>query len=123
MYAKTSIKKAAFLLFTNQFQGVRKMENLIKDNKVSWFRWKLRIPLILFIFGVSAGIYQSFPTLFLFPTSSLLSSIQYIGGIALLIWLSETSGLNNKEIHFSVGILLIAIGFAVDLIFIGSEVM
>ena len=96
------------------------MENLIKENKVNWFRWKLRIPLILFIFGVSAGIYQSFPNFLLFPTSSLMSSIQYIGGIALLIWLAERSGLNDKEIHFSNGILLIVIGFAVDLIFIGS---
>ena len=96
------------------------MENLIKENKVNWFRWKLRIPLILFIFGVSAGIYQSFPNFLLFPTSSLMSSIQYIGGIALLIWLAERSGLNDKEIHFSIGILLIVIGFAVDLIFIGS---
>lgn len=96
------------------------MENLIKESKINWFRWKLRIPLILFIFGVSAALYQSYPTLFLFPTSSLLSSIQYIGGLALLIWLSERSGLNDKEIHFSIGILLIAIGFTVDLIFIGS---
>ncbi|QBP40174.1 hypothetical protein [Paenisporosarcina antarctica] len=95
------------------------MENYLKENKVNWMQWKLRMPLVLFLLGLMAGIYQSFPKLFLIPNSYLISSIQYLGGIALLIWLFEKIGLNDKKVHFSVGILLIAAGFLIDFIFVG----
>ncbi|WP_017379046.1 hypothetical protein [Paenisporosarcina sp. TG-14] len=95
------------------------MENYLKENKVNWMQWKLRMPLVLFLLGLMAGIYQSFPKLFLIPNSYLISSIQYLGGVALLIWLFEKIGLNDKKVHFSLGILLIASGFLLDFIFVG----
>ncbi|MEZ0118717.1 UNVERIFIED_ORG: hypothetical protein ABRZ91_002674 [Heyndrickxia coagulans] len=36
--------------------------------------WKLRIPLLLLVFGVTAGFHQKFPTLFLARVSYFLTS-------------------------------------------------
>lgn len=95
------------------------MENFLKENRVNWTQWKLRMPLVLFLLGSMAGIYQSFPKLFLIPNSYLISSIQYLGGISLLILLFEKIGLNDKKVHFSLGILLIASGLLIDFILVG----
>ena len=94
------------------------MENIFKENKMNWVQWKLRIPLILFLFGLMAGIYQSFPKIFLIQISGLISNVLYLGVIALIIWIFEKTGLNDKKVHFSVGIILIVVGFLIDFIFV-----
>jgi hypothetical protein len=94
------------------------MENIFKENKVNWTKWKLRIPLAFFLIGLTSGIYQSFPNLFLIQISGFISSVLYIGGIALLILISEVTGLNDKKVHFSLGIILAATGFLIDFIFV-----
>jgi len=79
--------------------------------------WKLRIPLILFIFGATAGLYQSFPGLFLFENSFFIS-IQYIGLNALLIWFLEVTGMSEKRVHFSIGLLVIVAAFFIDFLLV-----
>ena len=79
--------------------------------------WKLRIPLILFILGTTAGLYQSFPGLFLFENSFFVS-IQYIGVNALLIWFLEVTEKNEKRVHFAIGILVIVAAFFIDFLLV-----
>jgi len=78
--------------------------------------WKLRIPLILFIFGASAALYQTFPGLFLFNDSFLIS-IQYIGVNAMLVWFMEWAGINEKPVHFTVGLIIILGALFIDFFF------
>lgn len=94
------------------------MQNIIGREKQGWKRWNLRIPLVLFLFGAMAALYQSFPILFLFQ-NALLTGAQYIGGIVLLFLLFEKVGLNKKKIHFVFGILLILTGLILDTSFTG----
>ena len=70
---------------------------------MDWKQWNLRIPLVLFLIGATAALYQSFPNLFLVE-SGFFVSVQYIGGIVLLFMLFEKIGLNQKKIHFTFGI-------------------
>ncbi len=80
--------------------------------------WKLRIPFILFVFGSTTGIFQFFTGLFHFD-NSLWISIVYIGINALIIWFLEVNGINEKRVHFSIGLLLIAAAIFIDLLFVG----
>ena len=93
------------------------MQKMIRSGEIDWKQWKLRIPLVLFLFGVMAALYQSFPNLFLVENGFFVS-VQYIGGIVLLFMLFEKIGLNQKKIHFAFGILLILTGLLMDIIFI-----
>ncbi len=82
---------------------------------MDWKQWNLRIPLVLFLIGATAALYQSFPNLFLVE-SGFFVSVQYIGGIVLLFMLFEKIGLNQKKIHFTFGILLLLIGLLMDIV-------
>ncbi|SES44484.1 hypothetical protein [Psychrobacillus sp. OK032] len=93
------------------------MQKIIRTRDMDWKQWNLRIPLVLFLFGATAALYQSFPNLFLVESGFFVSA-QYIGGIVLLFMLFEKIGLNQKKIHFTFGILLILTGLLMDIIFI-----
>ena len=45
--------------------------------------WKLRIPLFLFVMGVTSGSYQRFSNFFLVNTSYFIRSIVFIGLIGM----------------------------------------
>lgn len=59
------------------------MQKIIRSGDMDWKQWNLRIPLVLFLFGATAALYQSFPNLFL-AENGFFVSVQYIGGIVLL---------------------------------------
>lgn len=93
------------------------MQKIIRKEDMDWKQWNIRIPLVLFLFGATAALYQSFPNLFLVE-NGFFASAQYIGGIVLLFMLFEKIGLNQMKIHFTFGILLILIGLVMDIIFV-----
>lgn len=93
------------------------MQKIITTRDMDWKQWNLRIPLVLFLFGATAALYQSFPNLILVE-SAIFSSAQYIEGIVFLFILFEKIGLNQKKIHFTFIILLILTGLLMDIIFI-----
>ncbi|MGG4040090.1 hypothetical protein [Heyndrickxia ginsengihumi] len=76
--------------------------------------WRLRIPLLLLVFGVTAGFYQKFPKMFLAYTNGLLTSALYIGLVAVIFIVLERTGINEKKIHFIWGILLVFVGYLCD---------
>lgn len=93
------------------------MQKIIRSGDMDWKQWNLRIPLVLFLFGATAALYQSFPNLYIVENGFFVS-VQYIGGIVLLFMLFEKIGLNHKKVHFTFGILLILSGLLMDIIFI-----
>ncbi len=76
--------------------------------------WKLRIPLLLLVFGVTAGFCQKYPTLFLANVSNFVASAVYIGLVAVIILILERTGINEKKVHFLFAILLICVGYLFD---------
>lgn len=70
--------------------------------------WKLRIPLMLLVFGMISAMYQ------FFPFTQKLPWFLYLGLIGLIIWFLEKTEINEKKVHFSIGIVLISIGLFID---------
>lgn len=78
--------------------------------------WKLRIPLFLFFLGTISGLVQKFPVFFLVHTSYFIRSAVYIGLIGSLFTIFEKTKINEKKIHFTIGISLIFLGVLIDYI-------
>lgn len=76
--------------------------------------WKLRIPLFLFILGTISGLVQKYSEVFLVNTSYLIRSAVFIVLIGILFTIFEKSKINEKKIHFTVGIGLIFLGILTD---------
>ncbi|GER68097.1 hypothetical protein BpJC7_22430 [Weizmannia acidilactici] len=76
--------------------------------------WKLRIPMLLFIFGFVAGLYQKFPDFFLAGINDFIGSATYIGLVAVLFLMLEKIKVNEKKVHFLIGIVIISFGFLFD---------
>ncbi|QOR64791.1 hypothetical protein IM538_13085 [Cytobacillus suaedae] len=77
-------------------------------------KWKLRIPLMLFIFGLVSGIYQYYPNIIMFKENYILNSLQYLGSIGIPIYLCEKTGINEKKVNFLIGIIIIILGLLID---------
>lgn len=93
------------------------MRKIISSKDMDWKQWNLRIPLILILFGSTAALYQSFPELYLVE-KGFFGSVQYIGSVVLLFLFFEKIGLNQKKVHFTLGLLLILSGLLMDIMFI-----
>lgn len=76
--------------------------------------WKLRIPLMLFVFGAISGLFQKFSEIFLADTSNLLKIIIFIGLIGMMIAILEKTEINEKKISFTAGIGLIFLAVLID---------
>ncbi|SFG20308.1 hypothetical protein [Sporolactobacillus nakayamae] len=76
--------------------------------------WKLRIPLFLFVIGIVSGLHQKFPELFLVHTNYFIRSAVFIGLIGIIFTILERTRINEKKVHFIIGILLICTGYAFD---------
>jgi hypothetical protein len=76
--------------------------------------WKLRIPLYLFVLGTISGLVQKFPQMFLVNTSYFIRSAVFIGLIGIIFTILEKTKINEKKIHFTVGICLIFLGVLID---------
>lgn len=80
--------------------------------------WKLRIPLFLFVLGIISGLIQEFPEIFLVNTTYLIRSAVFIGLIGIIFTIFEKTKINEKKVHFTVGIVLILIGIQIDLLMV-----
>lgn len=76
--------------------------------------WKLRIPLFLFVLGTVSGLVQKYPEIFLVNTSYFIRSAVFIGLIGVIFMIFEKTKINEKEIHFTIGIGLIFLGIFID---------
>ncbi|SDP46630.1 hypothetical protein SAMN05216565_103179 [Litchfieldia salsa] len=76
--------------------------------------WKLRIPLILGVIGVVSGLVQKFPNLFLVNSSYLISSALFIGLIGIIFTILEKTDLNERKVHFTIGVGIILFGYTFD---------
>lgn len=74
---------------------------------------KLKIPLFLFVMGVTSGLYQMFPNLFLVNTSYFIRNVVFIGLIGIIFTIESTK-VNEKKVHIIIGILLICSGIIFD---------
>ncbi|QKE72040.1 hypothetical protein HPK19_04160 [Arthrobacter citreus] len=76
--------------------------------------WKLRIPLFLFVLGTISGLVQKFPEIFLVNTSYFIRSAVFIGLIGIIFTIFEKTKINEKRVHFTIGIILIFLGILID---------
>lgn len=76
--------------------------------------WKLRVPLLLGVIGVISGLVQKFPNFFLVNTSKLISSAVFIGLIGIIFTILEKTDVNEKKVHFTIGVGIILFGIIFD---------
>lgn len=79
-------------------------------------KWKLRIPLILFVISITSSIYQTLNSSFT-SNSYLLNSFIYILITGAIIFILEKTRINDKEIHISIGIIIIIVSIFLDYYF------
>lgn len=80
--------------------------------------WKLRIPLFLFVLGIISGLIQEFPEIFLVNTSYFIRSAVFIGLIVLIFTIFEKTKINEKKVHFTLGVVLILLGIQIDFLMV-----
>lgn len=76
--------------------------------------WRLRIPLFIIVLGTVSGLVQKFPEMFLVETSYFIRSAVFICLIGIIFTILEKTKINEKKIHFTVGICLIFMGVLID---------
>ncbi|WP_328820959.1 hypothetical protein [Peribacillus faecalis] len=75
---------------------------------------KLRIPLLLFVLGTISGITQKYPKELLLNIPYFITSTTFIGLIGIIFAILKKTKINEKKIHFSIGIGLIFLGGLID---------
>ena len=83
---------------------------------INEIKWSLRAPVLVFLFGAMAALYQRFPTLYL-GEKSLHFTLQYLGSVAVIFILLEMIGLNKKKVPFILGLFIMAFGFLLAITF------
>ncbi|MCH1627714.1 hypothetical protein [Fredinandcohnia quinoae] len=76
--------------------------------------WKVRIPLLLFVLGTISGLVQKLPEIFQVDISYFLRNIVFIGLIGIIVTILEMTKVNEKKVHFTVGLGLIILGILID---------
>ncbi|WP_035512640.1 hypothetical protein, partial [Halalkalibacillus halophilus] len=82
-------------------------------------KWKLRIPMILFIFGFVSGIYQYYSSIFI-TENYLLNSIQFLTSVGIPIYILEKTKINEKKVSVAIGLTLILAGVIFDYVMVKS---
>lgn len=82
------------------------------------FYWKLRIPLLLVVMGFVSSLFQKFPNLFLSNASNFIRSAMFIGLIGIILFVLERSKVNEKKVHFLIGVGLILFAVTFDYIMV-----
>lgn len=73
---------------------------------------------MLFIFGLVSGIYQYYPNIMISQENFLINSIQFLVSIGIPIYILEKTQINEKQVNFLFGILLIFSGVLIDYLMI-----
>ncbi|MFB7142682.1 hypothetical protein ACFCYN_24035, partial [Gottfriedia sp. NPDC056225] len=68
----------------------------------------------LFVLGTISGLVQKFPEIFLVNTSYFIRSAVFIGLIGIIFTIFEKTKINEKRVHFTIGIILIFLGILID---------
>ena len=73
--------------------------------------WKLRLPLMLAVFGIVAGLFDGLFATLLTNASYVERSASYLVVIGITIYLLEKTGINEKRAHVSISAAIILFGF------------
>lgn len=73
--------------------------------------WKLRLPLMLAVFGVVAGLFDGLFATLLIDASYVGKSASYHMIVGIIIYLLEKTGINEKRVHISISVAMILFGF------------
>lgn len=76
--------------------------------------WRLSIPMFLFLLGVMSGLDHILPDNFIVYTSYFVRRIVLIGLIGIIYGILEITNINEKKVHFTIGIGMILLGFSFD---------
>ncbi|PXW91815.1 hypothetical protein DES38_104250 [Streptohalobacillus salinus] len=69
--------------------------------------WKMRMPLILASFGIIAGLFERFFTVFMINASYYTRSASYLIIVGSIIFILEKTGINEKRVHALIGVVII----------------
>ena len=78
--------------------------------------WKLRLPLMLAVFGVVAGLFDGLSATLLTNASYVARSASYLMIVGIIIYMSEKTGINEKRAHVSISVAMILFGFVFEAI-------
>ncbi|MFC3039681.1 hypothetical protein ACFOGI_05400 [Virgibacillus xinjiangensis] len=76
--------------------------------------WKLRIPLLLGVIGVISGFVQKLPNPSFVNIPYFIRSAVFIGLIGIIFTILEKTDVNNRKIHFTIGVAIIVFGIIFD---------
>lgn len=76
-------------------------------------KWKLRIPMIIFVCGVLSGVFQYWQPV-ITVGNYILDSLFFIVPVGIIIYILEKTEVNDKKVPAMIGILLIVSGFLAD---------
>jgi hypothetical protein len=74
---------------------------------------KLRIPMMLFVFGLISSIYQYFPDI-IFRDNYILRSIQFLCTLGLIFYILERTRIHEKKVNVTFCSALIITGLLAD---------
>lgn len=72
---------------------------------------KLRIPLMLAVFGVVAGLFDGLSATLLTNASYVAKSAIYLMIVGIIIYMLEKTGINEKRSHVSISAAIVLFGF------------
>jgi hypothetical protein len=72
---------------------------------------KLRLPLMLAVFGVVAGLFDGLFATLLTNASYIARSASYLIVVGIIIYMLETTGISEKRAHVSISAAIILFGF------------
>ncbi|MGM0522994.1 MAG: hypothetical protein ACQER2_02965 [Bacillota bacterium] len=73
--------------------------------------WKLRLPLMLAVFGIVAGLFDGLSATLLANASYVERSASYLTIVGIIIYMLEKTGINEKRAHVSISAAIILFGF------------
>ena len=73
--------------------------------------WKLRLPLMLTVFGIVAGLFDGLFATLLANASYVARSANYLMIVGIIIYMLEKTGINEKRAHVSISAAIVLFSF------------